>query len=122
MIVRLANPEESQTIVDWIEKQDFYSLDCFGKNTVTLAAENGSLRMAMPVQAVLFIESIPQNPINRKRDTVQALKCLLEGVLSIARKGEVKWLYFLAGTKEIVEQAERNGFERVNLPVYRRRV
>ena len=120
--VRLSKPEESKSIVEWMDEQDPYSKDCFGPNTVTLAAENGTLRMAMPIQAVLMIQSMPRNPKNRHRDTVVSLVELLKGVVSIAKAGNVKDIYFVATTKGIEEQAEHFGFERVNFPVYRRRV
>lgn len=117
---RVAKPEESETIVRWMEEQYPEALDAFGPNTLTLAAENGALKMAMPVQAVLFIWGIPENPENRRRETVVSLAKLLEGVVKIAQVHQVKNVYFAATTKEIEGQAVKNGFERVTDPIYRK--
>jgi len=122
MKVRMATSEEVPQIVGWTAEQYPDAMDGFGKNTILPVAENGSLRMAMPVQAVMFIWGIPQNPINRIRDTVVALANLLDGVLALAKKTEVRNVYFIATTPEIEEQAVKFGFEKVTQPVYRRRV
>lgn len=122
MRVRMATAEEVPTIVNWTAEQYPEALDGFGKNTIVPVAENGSMRMAMPVQAVLFIWGIPQNPLNRIRDTVIALANLFDGVLALAKRTEVKNVYFVATTPEIEEEAVKWGFEKVEQPVYRRRV
>jgi hypothetical protein len=122
MKVRLAKAEEVPTIVDWTEKQYPGAMDGFGKNTLIPVAENGCLRMAMLIQAVMFIWGIPANPKNEHRDNVIALADLLEGAVNIAKKYEVKNLYFVGTTPEIEKQAPHFGFEKVDEPVYRRRI
>jgi len=122
MKVRLAKSEELQTIVDWTAQQYPEAMDGFGKNTLIPVAENGELRMAMPVQAVFFIWGMPANPANQHRDNVLALVNLLDGVVRLAKHTEVKNIYFVATTKEIEEQAEHFGFEKVEQTIYRRKV
>lgn len=119
MHVRLAKPEESGTIVEWLSSQYPEAMDAFNGNTITLAAENGELRMAMPVQAVLFIWAIPENPKNKHSDTVIALTDLLDGVIKIAQKQGVKNIYFVGTTEGIKKQAAFFGFHEVTEPIYR---
>lgn len=122
MQARLAKPEESETIIKWMDEQDPGSMYLIGKNTMTLVAENGKLRGCLPIRAVFFIDSMAHNPENRHRDTVHALVALLDSAVNMAKGLEVKELYFVATTKEIEKQAEDFGFYRIPFPVYRRRL
>ena len=122
MEARLAKPEEAETIVEWMREQDPNSLELLGKNALTLAAQNGELRGAMPLSLSLLIASMPMNPENRHRDSVVALVELLKAAVNLAKGLEIKELYFVGTTAEIQRQAGFFGFEEVPYPVYRRRL
>jgi len=119
---RLAKPEEAEAIVNWMTEQDPASLHLMGESTLTLAAENGELRGAMPISMTFLISSMPMNPRNRHRDTVVSLVKLLEGAVKLAKGVGIKELYFVATTEEIEKQANHFGFYKIPYPIYRRRL
>lgn len=126
LTVRLAKPEEAETILQWMiansAKNNFDLQSVVCPSTMVLCAENGTPKVFMPMQAVFVLDSLGPNPAIGHSEQVLALAELLQAAKSLAQGMKVGELYFIGSDPEVNRQAELRGFKRVELPVYRLKV
>jgi hypothetical protein len=93
--------------------------------TVVLKAhKDGKNIVFLPIQSVFMLESlgILRDNAGSIGDIAVALKELVQVVRYEATKSGVRELYMLCSEPSTVKFAEHNGFERVNIPVFRMKV
>lgn len=93
--------------------------------TVVLKAHKDQKNLVvMPVQTVYMLESlgILKDNADSVTDIAVALKELVQVVRYEATKTGVRELYMLCSEPSTVKFAEHNGFERLNIPVFRMKV
>ncbi len=91
--------------------------------TEILTATDGEKNILhVPIQRCYFVESLGISPDASPLEVVKALY----GVMQIVRYASIengqREIYFLGSDTQTNEFAEKHGFERVNLPVYRMKI
>lgn len=76
-------------------------------------------KMFLPIQTCFVLESLAPEPDTEGMGEAQALKLLLNSVLLKAQENGIGEVYFLCKDESVLRIAEKNGFERVEIPLVR---
>lgn len=121
--VRPPLPTEWQLFEEWIKTTQGNEFDAevctYPATDYLVAHAEGTPVVFMPMQNTLMLESLAINPQAEKSHVAVALKALLSNIVLLAGKAGMGELYFLCSEPSTVEFAERNGLERINLPLFR---
>lgn len=114
-MVRLADPEESQTVVDWLNgnpDNDFDPGILKYPTLQVLCSYNGIGPLAyLPMHRGLILESTARRPGLSDVDSVQALRDLVKGAELIASANKIREMFFLMSDEAIAKVAMDHGFE-----------
>ncbi len=120
--IRLAGPEDTQEIVDWLNgtKGNLFDPGILRYPSLrTLCAYNGNAVAYLPTQRTLFLESLAVNPASPLLDRAQAFRDLVKGSELLASSDGIRELYMLCEDENVLNVAEGHGFERVPYPLVR---
>lgn len=90
--------------------------------TVVLVAESDNPKLYMPVQTVFMLDSLGPTPEATDRDIASALKGMVNVLAWEARKAGHGEIYMPCSHERTSQFAERHGFERYNVPMFRMRL
>jgi hypothetical protein len=127
IFVRPAKVADSEKCAKWaIQNLDRNKLDAKVMeypSTFTLAAytEDGPV-MFMPVQTPLMMESVCMDPEASDMNQAQALKELVQALVTQAHLKGIGEIYFVGSDERTSAFAENQLFEKVEAPVYRVRI
>jgi hypothetical protein len=120
--LRVALPEDTKQIVDWLNLNPFNLFDPAILKYPTLrvlCAYDESPVAYLPTQRVLVLESIAPNPIASDSARAQALRDLVKGAELLASSDAIKEIYFIASDPAVTNIALSNGFEQLPWPLLR---
>lgn len=126
MNIRKAKAEDAANILDWGEREK--SVNLFDREvlyyptTETLCVENGKPICYLPAQVVPMIESIILNPDATILERGKAIRKAIDGLLESAYKDGMREAYFVCESQDMVDYAQRVGFEKLEWPVCRIRL
>lgn len=112
--IRLAQPEESAQIVNWLNANPSNDFDPNILQYPTLqviCAYNGKPVSYLPVHRALVLESVAVSPDASELDKAQALRDLVKAAQLMASAHQIKELYFMVSDPMISNIAEQHGFE-----------
>lgn len=125
--VRPARPGDQKSIIEWSVAESGKNLYdpkvILYPSTFTLCAfdESGPL-LYLPVQQPMFMDSCAFRPGLDTGRAGLALKTMFQAVVTQACIKGAGEIYFAASEPTVAAIAERHGFEKVMLPVYRIKV
>jgi hypothetical protein len=119
--------EESLEALEWIKQNaDKNNIDWAVVNypsTTLLKATDGDRNILhLPVQTVYLLESLGISPDASPLDVARALYAVMQVVRWESKKNGHGEIYFVGSDEQTNECAEKHGFEKLQLPVYRMRV
>lgn len=126
MNIRIAGQEDAQRIIEWsFANREANDLDPDVLNyplTEIFCAENGKPLGYLPAQLAAVLESFAPNPEATEQEKNAALYGLTDAIVETAANKGIKEIYFIGSNEEVNAFAERLGFKRIDLPVYRLKV
>lgn len=122
--LRLAQPEESKQIVDWLNNTPEFDPGILKYPMLGVhCAYNGAGPIAyLPFQRVIMLESLAVNPEAGPVDRGRAYRDLVKGVTLVASAEKIRELYFLATDEKVAKMAINHDFEELPWKVCRMRL
>jgi hypothetical protein len=121
--VRIARPEDTREIAEWLlstqdnlfdpkilEYQTFRAISAYN--------EDGNVAH-LPSQQGLMLESLAVNPASALLERGQAFRDLVKGSELLASSFGIREIYFICKDPDVVRVAEGHGFARIEFPVVR---
>lgn len=121
-----ATPDEAGELAAYLVKTEENLLDLEITNypaTKIMKASDGARNLVfMPVQQCQVWESLGINPEASEMEIAASLKALAHVLRFVAKANGEGEIYFLCAEARTQKFAEHNGFEKVNIPLYRMRL
>jgi hypothetical protein len=122
--IRFARPEERVILLDWLNANALNRFDPGIMSYPTLqvlCAYGDEPEAYLPVQRALVLESYAPKP-NMGIPNPGAIRDLMKASELVADGHGIREIYFIGGEGGMGELAERHGFEKLDVPVYRMRL
>jgi N-acetylglutamate synthase-like GNAT family acetyltransferase len=124
--VRPIRPEDQEAFVDWSARnlaRNQFDLDILNyRQTVILCAHDGKPLLFMPVQLAIMLESLAPRPESSDLQRAAAIKELIHAIVLLAKSAGMGELYFVSKDQDIIDLAQRHGFEEAPGTVLRLKV
>lgn len=121
--VRRPFPQESPIFTEWMKSTEHNLYDpevfLYPATEYLVAHAEGTPIVFMPMQNTFMLESLAINPEAEKSHVAVALKALLSNIVLTAGDRGMGEIHFLCSEPSTVEFAEKNGMERVDVPLFR---
>ena len=89
-------------------------------NLEIIKAQKNGLNLAfLPVQHAIVAESVAISPQASQEEAALAMRDMMQVVMFGAYKGGIREIYFLGSDEATSKMAEKRGFEKIEVPVFR---